>query len=633
MHSFFHSGIREYHDSETRRKIVLINIFLFLGFLVLLIMGTVALVQHDRPLGIIDFGMAAFFCGLYFYLRRTGKEPLVAKVGVSIILLFFCFLFFTGGVNTTAFMWLYTFPLFSLYLLGFKKGALATGILFAFCTGFLIIDLLSDTVSVYNSRDFSIRFIPSYLLIFILACLVENSRANASKAMREKQQLLACAISKLQTKEAELEEARDQLELRVKLRTAELEQANKQLRVEMEERKWAEEERIRLEAELLRAQKMELLGQLAGGVAHDLNNVLSGIVSYPDLLLLDLPADSSMREPLKNIREAGSRAAAIVQDLLTLARRGITVKEEVQLNSLINNYLKSIGFLNLRDNHPQVKVETDLFPALAMVSGSPIHLEKMVMNLVVNAFEAIEGQGTITITTRNRHVHSPVQAYDTIMPGHYVVLTITDSGVGIADENLARIFEPFYTSKIMGRSGTGLGMTVVWGTVKDHDGFLDVKSLPGSGTSISVLLPAMQEQDTTTTPASKPAPVICKGHGESVLLIDDSPEQRSLGHSILTTLGYRVEMVADGEEAVHLLSERPFDLVLLDMIMEPGIDGLDTYRKIRDIRPEQAVIIVSGYSESQRVQKALQLGVRGIVKKPYTLEVIATAINNELVRA
>ncbi len=631
MHSFLHSGIREYHDSETKRKIILINIFLFLGFFILLIMGTVALFQHDRPLGLMDYGMALFFCGLFIYLRRTGKEPLVAKVGVSIILVFFSFLFFTGGVNTTAFMWLYTFPLFSLYLLGFKKGALATGILFAFCTGFLMVDLLSDTVSVYNSRDFSIRFIPSYLLIFALACLVENSRAGARKAMREKQQLLAGAISKLQTKEAELEEARDQLELRVKLRTAELEHANKQLRVEMEERKWAEEERIRLEAELLRAQKMELLGQLAGGVAHDLNNVLSGIVSYPDLLLLDLPPDSDMREPLKNIQEAGSRAAAIVQDLLTLARRGITVKEEVQLNTLISNYLQSIGFLNLRKNHPQVKVQTDLFPSLAIISGSPIHLEKMVMNLIVNGFEAIEGEGTITITTQNRHIHSPTQAYDTIMPGRYVVLTIADSGIGIAEENLNRIFEPFYTSKIMGRSGTGLGMTVVWGTVKDHDGFLDVKSLKGNGTCISVLLPAAQGHEGKTTLDNMPEAVVSRGNGESILLVDDSPEQRSLGQSILTTLGYNVEMVACGEEAIQLLTTRSFDLILLDMIMEPGIDGLDTYRKILDICPQQAVIIVSGYSESQRVQEALQLGVRSIVKKPYTLEAIATGINNELI--
>jgi len=629
MHPFFHSGIREYHDSETRRKIVLINIFLLLGFLVLLLMGSVAIVQRDILLGMMDFIMAAFFSGLFFYLRRTGREPLVAKVGVSIILLFFCFLFFTGGVNTTAFMWLYTFPLFSLYLLGFKKGALATGILFAFCTGFLMVDLLSDTVSVYNSRDFSIRFIPSYLLIFALACLVENSRASARKAMREKQQQLADAVSELQTKEAELEEAKNQLELRVQLRTAELEQANKQLLVEMEERKWAEEERIRLEAELLRAQKMELLGQLAGGVAHDLNNVLSGIVSYPDLLLLDLPPESDMREPLKNIQEAGNRAAAIVQDLLTLARRGITIKEKVQLNKIIDVYLQSIEFIALQKNHPQVEIQTDFAADLAIVSGSPIHLEKMIMNLIVNGFEAIESTGVVTITTENRRIHTAVQAYDTIMPGKYVVLTIRDTGVGIPKESLDRIFEPFYTSKIMGRSGTGLGMTVVWGTVKDHDGFLDVKSSQGEGTSISVLLPALRGKHGTANQQPEEA-MVNRGNGESILLVDDSPEQRSLGLSILGTLGYLVEAVPCGEDAVQQLSEKTFDIVLLDMIMEPGMDGLDTYRRMLAIHPDQRVIIVSGYSENARMKEALRLGVRSIVKKPYTLQTIASAISREL---
>ena len=629
MHPFFHSGIREYHDSETRRKIVLINIFLLLGFLVLLLMGSVAIVQRDILLGMMDFIMAAFFSGLFFYLRRTGREPLVAKVGVSIILLFFCFLFFTGGVNTTAFMWLYTFPLFSLYLLGFKKGALATGILFAFCTGFLMVDLLSDTVSVYNSRDFSIRFIPSYLLIFALACLVENSRASARKAMREKQQQLADAVSELQTKEAELEEAKNQLELRVQLRTAELEQANKQLLVEMEERKWAEEERIRLEAELLRAQKMELLGQLAGGVAHDLNNVLSGIVSYPDLLLLDLPPESDMREPLKNIQEAGNRAAAIVQDLLTLARRGITIKEKVQLNKVIDVYLQSIEFIALQKNHPQVEIQTDFAADLAIVSGSPIHLEKMIMNLIVNGFEAIESTGVVTITTENRRIHTAVQAYDTIMPGKYVVLTIRDTGVGIPKESLDRIFEPFYTSKIMGRSGTGLGMTVVWGTVKDHDGFLDVKSSQGEGTSISVLLPALRGKHGTANQQPEEA-MVNRGNGESILLVDDSPEQRSLGLSILGTLGYLVEAVPCGEDAVQQLSEKTFDIVLLDMIMEPGMDGLDTYRRMLAIHPDQRVIIVSGYSENARMKEALRLGVRSIVKKPYTLQTIASAISREL---
>ena len=627
---FFQSGIRPYHDSETRRKIILINIFLLLGFVLLIFMGTVAFVQNDPSLGIMDFAMAVFFSGLFFYLRKTGNEPIVAKVGVTIILVFFTFLFFTGGVNTTAFMWLYTFPLFSLYLLGLHKGALATGILFAFCTGFLIVDLISDTVSVYNSRDFSIRFIPSYLLIFALACLVENSRASARKAILEKQQLLAKTVRDLQTKERELKEARDQLELRVKLRTAELEQINKHLLLEMKERKWAEEERIRLEAELVRAQKMELLGRLAGGVAHDLNNVLSGIVSYPDLLLLDLPPDSDMRKPLLNIQEAGCRAAAIVQDLLTLARRGITVREPVQLNEIIQEYLQSLEYIALQNNYPDIVLKTSLASDLHLITGSPTHLKKMVMNLVVNAFEAISGAGTICILTENRTIEEAIQAYDTVMPGNYVVLTIKDDGIGISEENLNRIFEPFYTSKILGRSGTGLGMTVVWGTVKDHDGFLDVRSRAGKGTIMTIFLPAANQEEEEPAPKALPRQMIIRGNGEHILLVDDSPEQRSLGHSILTTLGYRARTVSSGTEAVAVLAEQNFDLILLDMIMEPDMDGLDTFRSIRKMRPDQKVIIVSGYSETKRIKEAQKEGVRSVVKKPFTLQEIASAIQREI---
>ena len=627
---FFQSGIRPQHDSETRRKIILINIFLLLGFIILVLMGIVAFEQHDPALGAMDFTMAGFFSGLFFYLRKTGNEPTVAKVGVTIILVFFTFLFFNGGVNTTAFMWLYTFPLFSLYLLGLRKGALATAILFFFCTVFLIIDLLSDTVSVYNSRDFSIRFIPSYLLIFALACLVESSRASARKAILKKQQLLSETINELREKEAELKEARDQLELRVKLRTAELEQINKHLLLEMKERKWAEEERIRLEAELVRAQKMELLGRLAGGVAHDLNNVLSGIVSYPDLLLLDLPPDSEMRQPLLNIQEAGCRAAAIVQDLLTLARRGITVREPVQLNRTVEEYLQSIECVTLQKNYPDTRLETSLAPDLALITGSPVHLEKMVMNLVVNAFEATEGSGSIKIKTENRFISETIQAYDTVMPGEYVVLSITDDGIGISEENLNRIFEPFYTSKILGRSGTGLGMTVVWGTVKDHGGYLDVQSRSGKGTTFTVFLPSAKEHEIQPEQRENRRQTIIRGNGEHILLVDDSPEQRSLGHSILTTIGYQATTVSSGREAIAILAEHHFDLILLDMIMEPGMDGLDTFRQIRILKPDQKVIIVSGYSETKRIQEALQEGVSSVVKKPFTLQDLAAAIQKEI---
>ena len=629
MHPFFYSGIREGQDSETLRKVIMLNTFLFLGAILLLLMGIIAFLQRALFLGFADILASSILFAHLVYLRRTGNEPAASRFGVGTLFLFFCYLFFIGGVHTTSFMWLYTFPLFSLYLLGLPRGMWATLLLLSFCIGVLLLDLFSDIINVY-SKDFAIRFIPSYLIVSVLAFLVEHSRSTGREALLDKQQLLAGTINELQKKEKELEEARNQLEMRVSLRTAELEEANEHLRIEIEERIWAQQERLRLESELLRSEKMELLGRLAGGVAHDLNNVLSGIVSYPDLLLHRLSPDSDMRGPLQNIRRAGIRAAAIVQDLLTLARRGITTREKVQLNDIINAHLQSPEFLNLQKNYPDITIETRLSPDLQNLSGSPVHLEKAVMNLVVNSYEAIESKGTILITTENKYVDTPIKGYDTTVPGNYVVLAISDTGIGIPQDKLARVFEPFYTSKTMGRSGTGLGMTVVWGTVKDHEGYLDVKSVPDNGTTITVFLPTLGKSAEDKLPV-KPRPIEPKrGEGETILLVDDDAEQRSLGESILAILGYKIETVASGEEAVAFLQTKAADLVLLDMIMEPGMDGLDTYRHILEIRPYQKVIIVSGYSETDRIKKALELGVRSYVKKPYGLEELSTMVRNVL---
>ncbi len=629
MHSFLSIGMREGQDSETLRKIILLNIFLSLGALLLFIMGIIALAQGAMFLGIADFFIAIILGIILFYLHRTGNEPIASHCGVGTLFFFFCYLFFIGGVQTTSFMWLYTYPLFSLYLLGLPRGMWTTGLLFSFCIVWLSFNLFSDSINVYG-KDFAFRFIPSYLIVCVLAFLVETSRSATRDALIDKQQLLAGTIKELQKKETELEEARNQLEQRVAQRTAELEKANEHLRLEMEERKWAQQERLRLEAELQRVEKMEVLGRLAGGVAHDLNNVLSGIVSYPDLLLHKLAPESEMRGPLENIRRAGTRAAVIVQDLLTLARRGITIKEKVQLNDVVNAHLQSPEFLNLQKNYPGVTVETRLAPDLQILSGSSIHLEKTVMNLLVNSFEAINGKGAVLITTENRYINSPIKGYDTTIPGNYVVLTISDNGMGIPQDKLARIFEPFYTSKVMGRSGTGLGMTVVWGTVKDHGGYLDVASSPEKGTAITVFLPVQEgEQDQKLETVIAPEEMK-QGNGETILLVDDDEAQRKLGESILTTLGYKTETAESGEKALDFLKERTVDLILLDMVMDPGMDGLDTYQNILTIRPDQKVIIVSGYSETDRIKKALELGVRSYVKKPYRLGELVTIIQEVL---
>ena len=392
--------------------------------------------------------------------------------------------------------------------------------------------------------------------------------------------------------------------------------------------KKAEEEQKKLEAQLQRAQKMEALGTLAGGVAHDLNNILSGIVSYPELLLLEIPEDSPLRNPILTMQRSGEKAAAIVQDLLTLARRGVAVTEVVNLNQTISEYLKSPEHEKLKSFHPHIKAETNLEIDLLNILGSPVHLSKTIMNLVSNAAEAMPDGGKISISTENRYIDIPIRGYDHVEEGDYVVLTVSDTGVGISSADMQRIFEPFYTKKVMARSGTGLGLAVVWGTVKDHKGYVDLQSAKGKGTTFTLYFPGSREE--LTKDKSLVSIQDYMGKGESVLVVDDVEEQREIASRILKKLGYSVTTVSSGEEAVDYLKDNSADLLVLDMIMDPGIDGLETYKMILEFYPNQKAIIVSGFSETKRVKEAQRLGAGAYVKKPFLLQRIGLAVRDEL---
>jgi PAS domain S-box-containing protein len=396
------------------------------------------------------------------------------------------------------------------------------------------------------------------------------------------------------------------------------------------ERRRIRKEREELLASLERSKKMEALGTLAGGVAHDLNNVLSGIVSYPDLLLWDLPPDSPLKRRIEIIRESGKKAAAIVQDLLTLARRGVAVAERVNLNELINEYLLSPEFNRLISFHPNVDVACSLPPDTMNVMGSPIHLSKTIMNLVSNAAEAMPTGGRVTVATRNQYLETPLRGHTEIRKGDYVVLEVSDTGIGIAPEDLQRIFEPFYTKKKMGRSGTGLGMAVVWGTVQDHFGYIDVQSRQGAGTAITIYLPSCGPA-ADRKPEAQPAED-WHGAGETILVVDDAREQREIAVEILKELGYEPKALPSGEEAVALLEREKIDLLILDMIMDPGIDGLETFRRVIERHPGQKAIIASGFAETDSVKAAQSLGAGAYIKKPYTVDSLARAIKSELKR-
>ncbi|KPJ76560.1 MAG: hypothetical protein AMJ54_11130 [Deltaproteobacteria bacterium SG8_13] len=397
---------------------------------------------------------------------------------------------------------------------------------------------------------------------------------------------------------------------------------------DISERKKAQAEKEELQRKLDRSKKMEAIGTLAGGVAHDLNNILSGIVSYPELLLLDMPADSPLRSPIETIRESGKKAAAIVQDMLTLARRGVAIAEVVNLNDIVNAHLASPELKKLIHFHPAVSIDTRLDPDLMNILGSPVHLGKTLMNLVSNAAEAMPDGGQLTIQTRNRYVDAMIEGFEEVGEGNYVVLEVSDTGTGIPDDEIGRIFEPFYTKKVMGRSGTGLGMAVVWGTVQDHQGKIQVDSRPGAGTVFSIYFPVTGEQQLKE--AEPDSLETLKGKGEKILVVDDVKEQREIASEILSHLGYSVAAVSSGEEAVNYLRSHKADLVVLDMIMPAGMDGLQTYRQIKQINGQQKAVITSGYSETNRVLETQALGAGEYVKKPYTIQTIGVAIKSEL---
>ena len=388
--------------------------------------------------------------------------------------------------------------------------------------------------------------------------------------------------------------------------------------------KQVEEEKEVIEESLQRAKKMEAIGLMAGGVAHDLNNILSGIIGYPELLLMQLPEDSELRAPIQAIQDSGERAAAVVADLLTVARGVASVKTPASLNVLIREYFESPECQRLQSLYPHILCHKELADDLPDIACSSVHIKKCIMNLVTNAAEAMgEKPGGITIRTERFVPDELWTQQHGLAPGDYVALTVTDMGTGIPKKCLERIFEPFFTKKEMGRSGTGLGLAVVWNTMEEHDGTVTVTSCE-NGTTFTLYFPATDE----VAVEENHEKVTIKGHGERILVVDDEPQLREIATSMLELLEYTVVSVSSGEEAVAYLRENQVELVLLDMLMDPGINGRQTYEQMLELYPGQKAIIASGFSENSEVKTTLDLGAAAFVKKPYSLEELGLAVKD-----
>jgi CheY-like chemotaxis protein len=255
-------------------------------------------------------------------------------------------------------------------------------------------------------------------------------------------------------------------------------------------------------------------------------------------------------------------------------------------------------------------------------------LTKTLINLVANAMEAVAGKGEVFIGTKNIYLGKPLAGYEEVRKGEYVALTVADTGRGIAAEDIDKIFEPSYTKQSMGKRGTGMGLAIVWGTVKDHRGYIEVESKPGSGTAFTIYLPSSRPPARASK--EEPRRRRYEGNGETVLVVDDLPEQREIAEALLTKMGYKVKTLASGEEAIAYLKKNQADVLILDMLMEPGIDGLETYRRILKDNPRQKAVIVSGYTETDRARQALALGASAFIGKPYLTDDIGAAIRKAL---
>ncbi|MBU2453949.1 MAG: response regulator, partial [Proteobacteria bacterium] len=387
----------------------------------------------------------------------------------------------------------------------------------------------------------------------------------------------------------------------------------------------------KLQKELEKARKMEAFGILAGGVAHDLNNVLSGLVSAPDLLLMDLPKGSDLAVHVEAIKDAGRRASGIADELLTMVRGSSRALEPVQFNYVVEDYLMSPEFDRLIKQHPDVEITKEFDSNLPFINASGIHIRKIVMNLVSNAVEAVgKDKGNVIVNTCQVEFHNQrIKGYEKIKNGKFIKFSVMNTGQGISKEDIEHIFEPFYSKKVLGRSGTGLGLTIVWNAVHDHNGYIHVSS-QNNQTHFTLYFPISEKTNKPDQLSRIYTLADYSGNNEKILIIDDLESQQIICANMLKRLGYQVTVVSSGEEALFYAKENKIDLVVLDMIMDPGLNGLETYEQLLLIDPQIKAIITSGYSNTDDVKKAQALGAGDYIKKPYSIQTIGLAIKKEL---
>jgi PAS domain S-box-containing protein len=380
-------------------------------------------------------------------------------------------------------------------------------------------------------------------------------------------------------------------------------------------------ERKRLQEFAARAQRLETAGRIAGQVAHDFNNLLGPLMAYPELLK-GIVTDGRALKYVDDMELAASQMAEINQQLLTLGRRGHYNQVPMNLNQTVASVLNQ-----MRPLPETLVVHEELASDLMNMKGGQAQLYRAVMNLIANARDAMQDIGELTVRTENYYVDEVQGNIGHIPRGEYVRLTIADTGCGMSEETLSKMFDPFFTMKKSDRRrGSGLGLSVVHAVLEDHNGRIDCQSRVGEGTAYDLYFPICREEVEVS------ADTQVAGGSERILVIDDDRLQRNVARTLLESLGYQVSEASSGEAGLAQLRNQPHELILIDMIMPDGIDGAETCRGAFEINPRQRAILISGYAESVRVKEALRSGAGAFVRKPLTMRSIAQAVRRELDR-
>ena len=707
-------GISHDNDQLYIRKIVMLNSISIIGIIIIICFGTLAFYQSIPALGFIDYIADVLLSGNLIYLRNTGNYKAASFLGCFFAATFFFYLFVSGGAFNTGPIWYYTFPLISCYLLGSRQGAIASLLLISMSILFLIINKFIGPFSGYP-KNFLLRFIPSFFVVFAYALLYQNmmekdqeklTSANEllEKKVKERTTELRTANEKLNVKIDEYKQAQRAIEASherfetvlnsisadvyvADMNTHEILFMNKNMRdsykgdftgqkcwikfrnetepcihcpnvhlidskgnptgvykweiynpkikkwclnydrairwvdnrivklqiaTDITEFKKMEEERVQYEENLRQSHKMESIGILAGGLAHDFNNILGIILINTEVAIDDVPELNQAKYNLEEIRTASLRAKDVVRQLLSFARKTKLEKKPINIIPTVQESLKL-----LRSSIPtSIEIRQDIQAKDDTIMADPTQIHQIVMNLCTNASHAMETRGTIEVKIENIVLDEDSAAlYTDMTPDNYVQVTVSDTGQGIAPEAIDLIFDPYFTTKEVGK-GTGMGLSVVHGIVKSHGGAILVESELGKGTTISVLFPVIEKQADLEIETDEELPT----GNERILFVDDEKSMVYVGRNKLERLGYKIEARTSPIEALELFRANPdqFDLVITDMTM-PQMTGDHLAEEILKIRPDMPTILCTGFSEKIDEEKAKEIGIRQYIEKPFNM--------------